>query len=79
MHVDAICISMASRLGIFVHNVLFEALQMTMSNTFKSISQAKWMLNEYIVMPFAGRVRSVPFVVGVAKCNYRFFWIRRNR
>ena len=79
MHADATCISMPSRLGIFVHNVLFEALQMMISNTLKIILQAKWMLNVYIVMPFAGRVRSVPFVVVVAKCNYQFIWIRRNR
>ena len=79
MHIDAICISMPSRLGIFVHNVLIEALQMTISSTLKSILQVKQMLNLYIVMPFAGGVRSVPFVVGVVKCNYRFFWIHQNR
>ena len=73
MHVHAICISMPFWLGIFVHNVLFEASQMTISSTLKSILQVKWMLNVYIVMPFAGRVESVPFDVGVAKCNYRFF------
>ena len=78
-HVDAICISMRSRRGIYVHNALFEALQTTISNTLQSILQAKWMLNVKIVMPFAGQVRLVPFVVVVAKCNYRFSWICQNR
>ena len=55
MHVDAICISMRSRLGIYLHNALFEALQMTISNTLKSNLQAKLLLNVNIVMPFAGR------------------------
>ena len=36
------------------------------------------MLNVDIAMPFAGRVRLVPFVVVVAKCNYRFSWILHN-
>ena len=69
MHVDAICISMRSRHGIYVHSALFEASRTIISNILKSIMQAKWMLNVYIVMPFAGRVRLVPFVVVVAKCN----------
>ena len=30
------------------------------------------MLNLNIVMPLAGHLRLVPFVVMVAKCNYRF-------
>ena len=78
-HVDAICISMRSRRGIYMHNALFEALQTTISNTLQSILQAEWMLNVNSVMPFAGRVRLVPFVVVVAKCNYRFSWIPLNR
>ena len=78
-HVDAICISMRSRRGIYVDNALFEALLTTISNTLQSILQAKWMLNVKIFMPLAARVRLVPFVVVVAKCNYQFSWIPQNR
>ena len=63
---DAIGTSMQSRRGIYVQSALFEALRTTMSNIFKSLLQAKWMLNVNIIMPSTGRVRLVPFFVVVA-------------
>ena len=78
MHVDIICISMQLWQGNDVHSVLFEALRNTISNTIKSILQQKRLLNVNVVMRFVSRVRLAPFLVVVAKCNYRFASIHRN-